>query len=159
VTSQHPLVLAFILVSAAAIAAEPAAVPDQRLTPGVIRDTDPTVVCALGYARTHRVWHDKASTLIKYGLSPSQTRDFEDDDRVPICAGGDNADPGNHWPQRCTEWEGLRCVAGPAFEKDQLDAWVCRAVCDEHRMPLAAAQRMFLGDWRAAYLEVFGRAP
>jgi hypothetical protein len=155
---RHVLLLAFIFIRAAASAAEPAA-PDQRLTPGAIRDIDPAVVCAPGYARAHRAWHDKPSTLIKYGLPPSQARDFEDDDRVPICVGGDNTDPGNHWPQRCTEWKGLRCVAGPAFEKDRLEAWVCRAVCDEHQMPLAAAQHMFLGDWRAAYREVFGRAP
>jgi len=105
------------------------------------------------------VARQETSTLVKYGHSPSQAGDFEDDDRVPVCLGGDNADARNHWPQRCTQWEGLLCIAGPAFEKDQLEAWACRAVCDERQLPLADAQRMFLGDWRAAYRELFGRAP
>jgi hypothetical protein len=47
---RHVLLLAFIFIRAAASAAEPAA-PDQRLTPGAIRDIDPAVVCAPGYAR------------------------------------------------------------------------------------------------------------
>ena len=159
VVSRPAFLLTFITISTAAGGTEPPAVPDQRLTPGAIRDTDPAVVCAPGYARAHRVWHDKVSTLIKYGLPPSQAHDVEDDDRIPVCSGGDNADPRNHWPQSCTGWEGLRCVSGPAFEKDRLEAWGCRAVCDEHRLSLAAAQRMFLGDWRAAYRQVFERAP
>ncbi|MBV8243045.1 MAG: hypothetical protein JOY75_19875 [Hyphomicrobiales bacterium] len=157
--SRLSLVLAFVAIAAAAVAAELAAVPDERITPGAILDTNPAVVCAPGYARAHRVWHDKASTLMKYGLPLPQAPDFEDDDRIPICAGGDNADPRNHWPQRCTAWEGIRCVAGPAFEKDPLEGWVCRAVCDEHRLPLDAAQRMFLGDWRVAYRQAFGKPP
>ncbi len=157
--SRPTLVLALITIIAVAVAAEPAAAPDQQITPGAIRDTDPAVVCAPGYARAHRVWHDKISTLIKYGLPLSQAHDFEDDDRIPLCGGGDNADPRNHWPQSCTGWEGPRCVSGPAFEKDRLEAWACRAVCDQHRLPLVAAQRMFLGDWRGAYRQVFGRAP
>jgi len=68
---------------------------------------------------------------------------------VPVCLGGDNADPRNHWPQ----------PRPSAREKDQLEAWVCRAVCDEHSMALPDAQAMFLGDWRAAYRQVFGRDP
>ena len=123
VVSRPAFLLTFITISTAVGATEPPAVPDQRLTPGAIRDTDPAVVCAPGYARAHRVWHDKVSMLIKYGLPPSQAHDVEDDDRIPVCSRGDNADPRNHWPQSCTGWEGLRCVSGPAFEKDRLEAW------------------------------------
>jgi hypothetical protein len=35
--------------------------------------------------RAHRVWHDKISTLVKYGLSPSQTRNVEDGDQLAVC--------------------------------------------------------------------------
>jgi hypothetical protein len=69
----------------------------------------------------------------------------KDDDRVPVCLGGDNGNPLNHWAQ----------PRSSAREKDQLEAWVCRAVCDEHSMALRDAQAMFLGDWREAYRQVF----
>jgi hypothetical protein len=29
--------------------------PDPQLTPGAVADTDPAVVCARGYSRSHRV--------------------------------------------------------------------------------------------------------
>ncbi len=40
------------------IAAAPS-MPDPQLTPGAVADTDPAIVCAPGYSRSHRVWHDK----------------------------------------------------------------------------------------------------
>ena len=56
--SRIRLILPLSLVATAAIAAEPAAVPDERLTPGVIATTNATEVCAGGpgeYSRQHRV--------------------------------------------------------------------------------------------------------
>jgi hypothetical protein len=127
-------------------------VPDERLTPGVIATTNAPEVCAGGpgeYSRRHRVWHDKVGTLQRYGLPLSAMGTVEDDDRVPVCLGGDNSSPLNHWPQPLSS----------AREKDQLEAAVCRMVCDERSLPLGDAQRLFLGDWREAFRLVFGHDP
>jgi hypothetical protein len=108
--------------------------PDPSLTPGAIASTDPADVCAFvdgpSYSRRHRVWHDKRDTLAKYGLPWSAHALVEDDDRVPVCLGGDNADSRNHWPQ---PW-------ALAKEKDRLEAEVCRMVCEERAMTLQAGQ-------------------
>jgi hypothetical protein len=118
---------------------EPAgAGPDPRLTPGAIASTNAAEICAPGYARAHRVWHAKAFTLQRYGISPDRARDFEDDDLVPICIGGDNASPLNHWPE---PWD-------QAQRKDSLEHWACRAAC-EGLLTLENAQQLFLsGRWR-----------
>jgi hypothetical protein len=148
--SAFGLILPLSLVAIAAIAAEPAAVPDERLTPGLIATTNATEACAGGpgeYSRHHRVWHNNVST--GYGLPLSAMGTVEDDDRMPVCLGGDNDSPLNHWPQPLSS----------AREKDQLEAAVCRMVFDEHSVPLADAQRLFLGDWREAFRRVFGHDP
>ena len=41
-------------------------------------------MCSPGYARAHRVWNDKASTLAKYGIPISRIREFEVTSRVPV---------------------------------------------------------------------------
>jgi hypothetical protein len=84
-----------------------------------------------------RVWRDKIGTLSKHGIPPSEAGRYEDDDRVPICLGGDNASALNHWPE---PWE-------QAEQKDELGRRICRAVC-AGRLTLPAAQAIFLGDWR-----------
>jgi hypothetical protein len=101
------------------------------------------------YSRRHRVWHDKQGTLRKYGLPLSDMHAAEDGDRVPICLGGDNADPRNHWPE---SWPQAR-------EKDRLEAEVCRIFCDHRTMTLKAGQAIFLGDWRQGYERMFGEPP
>jgi hypothetical protein len=114
--------------------------PDPQLTPGAVADTDPAIVCARGYSRSHWVWHDKIGTLVKYGIPPAEADRYEDDDRVPICLGGDNASPLNHWPE---PWD-------QAERKDELERRICRAVCTGE-ITLPAAQAIFLGDWSEAY--------
>jgi hypothetical protein len=86
------------------------------------------------------VWHDKAGTLRKYGVPLADADRYEDDDRVPICLGGDNASPLNHWPE---PWD-------QAERKDELERRIYRAVCTgEITLPTVPA--IFLGDWRSAY--------
>ena len=80
------------------------------------------MVCAPGYARAHRVWHDKAGTLAKYHIAPSQAALYEDHDLIPVCLGGDNASPLNHWPQPNSTTPG-------ATDKDMLEERICREVC------------------------------
>ncbi len=124
----------------AALAGAPPSMPDPQLTPGAVADTDPAVICAPGYSRSHRVWHDKAGTLAKYGIPPSEAGQYQDDDRVPICLGGDNGSALNHWPE---PWD-------QAERKDELERRLCRAVC-AGEIALPAAQATFLGDLRKAY--------
>ena len=59
-------------------------------------DTDPAIVCTPRYSRSHRVWHDKAGTLAKCGIPLDDANRYEDDDRVPICLGGNNASLQNY---------------------------------------------------------------
>lgn len=129
--------------------------PDPRLTPGAVATSDAhgpdgicTVVGGLTYTRRHRVWDDKQETLARYGIPASQARDYEDDDRVPVCLGGDNASPLNHWPE----------VWPQAHVKDRLDAEACRLVC-EGKVAVVTAQGWFLGDWRDGYRAVFHEDP
>jgi|SRR6516164_292751 hypothetical protein len=61
------------------------------LTPGAFAESSTAVICVRGYDRAHRVWHDKAGTLAKYHIAPSDAALYEDDDLIPVCLGGDNA--------------------------------------------------------------------
>lgn len=142
--------LATIIATAlAALSGEPS-MPNARLTPGVVATTDVAEVCAhpevpgSWYSLQHRQPYDggtrKARIMRAYGLNPRNAHDYELDDRVPICLGGDNASDRNLWPMPWSE----------ARVKDRFEAAACRAVCSG-RMPLATAQKWFLGDWRAAY--------
>ena len=108
-------------LAAGPVGADPV-LPDPRLTPGVFTDTETSVICTAGYSRAHRVWHDKAGTLAKYGIPRDRAGLFEDDDLIPVCLGGDNASPLNHWPQPNGATPG-------AAEKDELEWHVCAEVC------------------------------
>jgi hypothetical protein len=132
-----PLTALLLLIATTAGGAE-LAQPDARITPGAVADTDPAIVCLPGYSRAHRHWHDKIGTLLRYGIPLAERNDYTDDDRVPICLGGDNASPLNHWPEPLLQAE----------QKDKLERRLCRALC-AGRISLKAAQAIFLGDWRA----------
>ena len=94
------------------------------------------------------MWDDKAGTLRKYSIPPNDGGDYEDDDLIPVCLGGDNADPRNHWPQPLAE----------AHEKDDLEWYACRDVC-ESGDSLAWWQSGFRIDWRPLYRKIFRRDP
>jgi hypothetical protein len=78
----------------------------------------------------------------------SQASKVEDDDLVPICAGGDNSAPGNHWPQPLFE----------AREKDALEGEACRDICLHGASP-TWWQGQFRAEWRRLYATVFHRPP
>lgn len=125
----------FACVLSGAAAAQ--SLPDPAKTPGAVRSTDVHEICAPEYARSHRVWHDQRLTFQRYGLPYFWHEQYEDDDLVPVCLGGDNASPLNHWPQPIAE----------AHAKDHLEAEACRAVCAGER-DLQATQRWFMqGGW------------
>jgi hypothetical protein len=58
--------------------------PNREVTPGAIAEARTAVICVHGYARAHRVWHDKIGTLAKYGIAPDRAPLFEDDDLIPV---------------------------------------------------------------------------
>ena len=134
-----------IVVLAALHRAPTTARPDPALTPGAVASHSAAEVCEPGYAPSHRVWGQRkkyAITLPRYRIPAAAGHLYEDDDLIPICAGGDNADPRNHWPQRCDGWRGPVCIAGPARKKELEEPRTCRAVCDG-TMSLDAAQDYF----------------
>jgi hypothetical protein len=117
--------------------------PDHALTPGAVAETSTAVICAPGYARAHRVWHDKAGTLAKYGIERNQAAEY--DDLIPVCLGGDNASPLNHWPQSNSASPG-------SAEKDRLEVRVCTKVCrDRDDSELHRYQAAFAQDWIALW--------
>ena len=124
------------------------ALPNPVLTPGAVATDDLGDICGRPggrtYSRRHRVWHDKLDTLAKYHLPPYVARDYEDDDLIPICMGGDNADPHNHWTQHWPE----------ARVKDRMDTEACRLVCT-HRLSLPDARALFTPDWRRGYCHLY----
>jgi hypothetical protein len=142
------LVAAAIFVAGAVAARAGQALPDPKLTPGAIAETRTAVICVRGYARAHRVWHDKADTLAKYGLPLAAAGRYEDDDLVPVCLGGDNASPQNHWPQaRAREWG--------AEVKDALEWRLCTEICPTRDdAALVRYQAAFAKDWIALDREV-----
>ncbi len=109
------------------------AVPEPRAGEGMIASTDPSEVCAedglpgSAYSRSHRVVARRAV--------PGKILDHV----VPICAGGADTDA-NIQLQSYEDAE----------LKDQLERFVCKAVCRYHTLTLAEGQAIFLGNWRDA---------
>lgn len=130
--------------------------PDRSCTPGAIATTDRAEICGvvggLTYTKRHRVWEHRDETMIRYGVPPSDRRQYEDDDLVPVDAGGNNADPKNHW----AEVNNRNAPDGLGYEaKDWLDAYAKTAIC-RLNIPVATVQGWFLGDWRVAYRRLRG---
>jgi hypothetical protein len=135
---RHIATVAIIVVSSFPAFADEAW-PDPMLTPGAVRTTDRAEICALGYAKAHRVWHSKLLTLQRYGIPESRIEDYEDDDLIPVCLGGDNASALNHWPQPWAE----------ADRKDEIEADMCARVCAGD-MTVEQGQAFFRdGKWTA----------
>ena len=127
--------------------------PDPSCTTGAVATTDRAEICGvvggLTYTKRHRVWQHQSDTREKYGVPPAQARQYEDDDLVPVDAGGNNADPLNHWMQA----RNSVFADGLGYEaKDWLDAFAKRAIC-ELNMPVEEVQGWFKtpADWRDAY--------
>jgi len=82
------------------------------------------------------------------GGLPKTMADYEEDHRVPLCAGGNPKDERNLWPQpRFGQWT--------AKDKDDLEKSVCRALC-KGKIKLKAARELFLApDWTTSYTDFF----
>ena len=152
------LVAALLVIGAAvpAFAEDLPIRPHDRLTPGAVATTDQNDVCGvvngLTYSKRHRATPQalKQQVYAEYGVNRAG-RDFEIDHRVPLCIGGADVKE-NLWPQ-------LGWQHPSYYDKDRLEAEVCRMVCDYGEMTLPDAQAIFMGDWIAGYQQIFGRAP
>jgi hypothetical protein len=126
--------------------------PDDKLTPGVIATLDTDKVCRPGYSDTVRktTAAQKAQAFKLYGLTNKPGPDFEVDHRIPLSIGGADAAK-NRWPQSylTSPWN--------AHIKDRLEFYVHQRVCVKKTMTLLEGQRLFQGNWIAAYREYLGK--
>jgi hypothetical protein len=145
------LVLTSTLLTLPALAADPIR-PDQVLTPGRVLTQDTAKVCVPGYSATVRDTSAalKRRVFLAYGIEPRGSSAFEIDHRLPLSLGGADV-AANLWPETRD-----RSVRENAWAKDKLESLVHRLVCIQHTMTLAAAQRLFLGDWIAAHRKLIG---
>ncbi len=120
-------------------------VPDPRLTPGEVAETDPAKVCVRGYAAMVRAAMPpglRGRVYRAYGIGREDHR-FVIDHRVPLSLGGAST-AANLWPKPSS---------GPlnSHVKDGLENLLHHRACIEHSMSLRDAQAVFLGDWVAAW--------
>ena len=146
------LLLAILATAAFAQDRLDPAVPNPKLTPGVVADTDQSVVCGVVGGKTYSKRHRQTSAELKAKVRAEyhQRRCGEIDHRLPLALGGADA-LGNLWCQ----------PAAPApwtyKVKDKLEEHVWEAVCKRHTMTLQQGQAVFLApDWRVEYRKVLG---
>ncbi len=117
--------------------------PNQRLTPGAV------VACTLprppGQRDVPQSEKNRIAAAYRYA-GPRGIAYLEFDHRVPFALCGAN-DARNVWPE---PYDGAPRSAFVHNRKDQLEAAVIRLV-HAHRLTLARAQAVFLGDWRRAW--------
>jgi len=122
--------------------------PDPICTPGSVGATDPTEVCAHGFATAHRPPPDiqfRVSGMRAYGIPGSACTAVQADQLVPGVLGGSN-DATNIWLARSDIPGG-----GIRNTKDRVEARVLAAVCKPRStVPLGAAQAAFAHDWTTA---------
>jgi hypothetical protein len=124
--------------------------PDDRITPGVIRTTNQKEICdpkfrSAPFRLTTQAM--KNEVYKAYGVQRNAgvcKGGCEVDHRVPLELGGLD-DVKNLWPQPSQPVPGFH-------EKDKLENYLKHAVCIDKKMPLADAQKALMGDWYVAYL-------
>ena len=151
----HTWVFLTIIISSSAASGAEMYFPDPKDTPGalnpeVTRDNVQDTVCnsawitkiAPSAAYIDELKAKQIATL-QLGGDPS---DCHEDHLVPLSAGGHPTDPSNLWPQRASGYWNYKV-------KDQLETWVCKALCHGD-LSLQNAQETFLEpDWRRRYMQ------
>jgi hypothetical protein len=135
--------------------------PDAHCTPGlrnpsVTQATIATTICKSGWTATVRppasiTAVEKRASMRAYGDRLSASH-YEYDHMLPLELGGAVNAAGNLWPEPdYPTRHGF--YLNP---KDRLENALRRRVC-AHSLPLAAAQRLIVGNWVAAYRTYIGR--
>lgn len=126
------------------------------LNPAVTQESIDSTICHVGWTQTIRPPSTYTTKLKLRQLHAAgilgQADRYEEDHLVPLELGGAAADPRNLWPEaREGDWT--------AAMKDRLENLLHRFVCAgnrAHRMPLAKAQAVFLGNWIDGYRTFIG---
>ena len=140
-----------IVIWRIAAAQQPAEVPNDALTPGIVASTDENEVCGivggLSYSERHR--HTTAEMKAEVRKEYGQQHCGEIDHRLELSLGGAD-DVRNLW---CQPGTGTWSFA----DKDRLELYAWKAVCQHHSVTLRQAQSWFLApaDWRTAYCGAF----
>lgn len=124
---------------------------DPALTPGAVTQEPLRELCKTGTddERKPLSAHLKAQIFTRYGITRMSSDEcgYQIDHLIPNGIGG-TSDIDNLWPQTlCGDWN--------AYDKDRLDRWARKEVC-EGRMNLEDARNLFTTDWTQSYLKVFG---
>ena len=144
------LILALCLLVSPAFADDLPQVPDNNLTPGAIATTDTNVFCHSGYSKTvrHTSGRLKHEIYQEYGIDKKSVR-AEVDHRVPLEIGGADIKE-NLWIQI------YDTHPYNATLKDHLENRAREMVCSG-QITAEQGQAWFLGDWRLAYDQQFGK--
>jgi hypothetical protein len=130
--------------------------PNPAITPGAVRTTDATDICAPSF-RTKPFRHTTAAmkhqACAAYGVENCpHAGTMEIDHLLPLELGGLD-DVRNLWPQLA------RYPNAPGFHvKDKLENELHRRVCGQ-QMSLHDAQTCILSNWIDCYTKVFGAKP
>ena len=119
---------------------------DKSSTPGATLNVALAKMCQSGYTATVRHVPEslKLQVCANYGVAQSRCngQHYEIDHLISLELGGSN-DVKNLWPQPYAPKPGAR-------EKDVLENWLAKQVCDGG-MTLQDAQSKIAGDWWNAY--------
>jgi len=143
------LVAGIFLFSQTQPLVESRAIPDPRLTPGVVLPVTSRDICTDGAVETTHVVSPAIAQAVfaSYGIRRPQPGAYEVDYLIsPALGGSDNVH--NFWPQsyRETVWN--------AHIKDALEDHLHNLVCTGE-LDLATAQQDISRDWVAAYKKYF----
>ena len=122
------------------------AVPDQKLTPGVVKTITQKEVCVKGYTKDarHVTQATKKKVMVRYGLDPKTLHLYEIDHLISLELGGDNVVE-NLWPQ----------PMGEARKKDVVETWLHRQMCKPgSSLTLGEAQKEIRADWSVVYKKI-----
>jgi hypothetical protein len=135
-----------------------AQLPNRNITPGVIRTSDKSEICAKHFTTKkyrHTTKAMKQQVCKAYGIEgecPSTTGAFEIDHLVPLELGGAD-DVANLWPQLALYPD------GPGFHtKDVLENELHKRVCSL-KITLPDAQACIASNWMTCYQRIYGEPP
>lgn len=127
---------------------------DLTSTPGATLDVSLEELCTPGYTQGVRNVSvtTKKQVCTAYGVTAAHCngKEYEIDHLISLELGGSNSAK-NLWPQPYQPKPGAR-------EKDRLENWLHKEVCDG-TISLADAQKQIATDWYSAYLNMTGAGP
>ncbi len=150
------LVLIALLVSGQAAAQT--ALPDPKLTPGVVnpdvtQENIQKTICKSGWTATirppaHYTTTLKKAQLVIYDFADHNLANYEEDHLISLELGGHPTDPKNLWPQ------GHKLTCGARI-KDHIETHLKTLICSG-KVTLAVAQQAISSNWIDAYNQYIG---